>query len=662
MVIKEVEHLDVYKNSFNLIPYSKNYKKLGNEILDFYNQRLKEKSDYLDRIKNNNSKLEYFKEVIRVKKHDKMRLRKIKRTEPFPLFSFKDIIKKSKAQSLNEIDLENEYYNLHYNSNYNRIFYVHKIYEKLKKKYVYYNKQLKGLKKKRKYTFKLKFHLWKTLSEYNNNKINYLKTLPLDLDYQLQFLPIFQNNYLLQKKVKLKKNILYTIFTNYSDLIFRNTYKVKTSNKFIKSYQVHFVDNMFYIYINLKKIIINTYYNNFFFINYNSMLNYYNNFYDFLKLKLLNNIKLQLNNKNYYNLFSYKIKKINNKFNINNIYNTITYKKSINKLKYKKFLNTLYNKVKYTSIKLMKQKKWTKHAMTKISKKFLKQLVANNVKLNMYVNDKSKIFNKDLKVNYYLTSTVFKEAYKPVKISKYQICFFNFLKKFAILQQYIIKKNQKQTYYIAKKYNFLISFLRNYLKKLFDCLKYIFYSNANTLYLYLLKLKFILVYIYYKVFMFFIKSLKSKIKKNKKLIFSNKLFTFNSILYYKKIIKKCFYNKKWYIKKEKKENDIDNKYSQPINRFKYNPLLNPRHNLWAKRKIQKYKRIFSVIKYKMNGYLRWYKWETRRRFNYKYRILLLKKRLKKRQILYKKKKAKKSKKKKMSKKKKKIKKGKKKYN
>lgn len=158
MVIKEVERQDVYKKKFDLIQYSKSYKKLGNEILNFYNQRLKEKADYLDRIKYNNSKLLYFKEVIRVKKHDKMRLGKIKRTEPFPLLASKDKkklkAKKAKPLSLNLLELENEN-----NFNYNRILYFHKIYEKLKKKYIYYGNNLKKLKKKKKYTFKLKFHL-----------------------------------------------------------------------------------------------------------------------------------------------------------------------------------------------------------------------------------------------------------------------------------------------------------------------------------------------------------------------------------------------------------------------------------------------------------------------------------------------------------------------
>ena len=155
MDIKEVEHQDVYKKKFDLIQCSKTYKKLGNEILNFYNQRLKEKVDYLDRIKHNNSKLSYFKEFIRVKKHDKMRLIKIKRTAPFPLLSAKSIKKlKAKSLSLNLLELENENF-----FNYNRILYFHKIYEKLKKKYIYFGNDLKKLKKKSKYTFKLKFHL-----------------------------------------------------------------------------------------------------------------------------------------------------------------------------------------------------------------------------------------------------------------------------------------------------------------------------------------------------------------------------------------------------------------------------------------------------------------------------------------------------------------------
>jgi hypothetical protein len=90
----------------------------------------------------------------------------------------------------------------------------------------------------------------------------------------------------------------------------------------------------------------------------------------------------------------------------------------------------------------------------------------------MYVNDKVKIFNKDLKVNYFLTSTVLKEQQNPIKIKKYNLYFFNFLKKFTILQKNIVKKNHNQSYYIIKKYNFLIHFLGYYFKQLFDCLNF----------------------------------------------------------------------------------------------------------------------------------------------------------------------------------------------
>lgn len=157
MVIKEVEHQDVYKKNFNLIQTSKIYKKLGNEILNFYNQRLQEKYDYLDRIKKNNSKLLYLKEFKKVKNHDRMRLSKIKRTEPFPLFfskgKKKNVFKHKQLKYLNIIDLENKS-----NFNYNRILNVHRIYDKLKKKYIYFNNKLKKFKKK-KYMFRLKFHL-----------------------------------------------------------------------------------------------------------------------------------------------------------------------------------------------------------------------------------------------------------------------------------------------------------------------------------------------------------------------------------------------------------------------------------------------------------------------------------------------------------------------
>ena len=80
----------------------------------------------------------------------------------------------------------------------------------------------------------------------------------------------------------------------------------------------------------------------------------------------------------------------------------------------------------------------------------------------MYVNDKAKIIKTGLKVNYFLSSTIFKENNKPIKIKKYSLYFFNFLKNFAVLQRRIIKKAYKYNYHIVKKYSFIVSLLSYY--------------------------------------------------------------------------------------------------------------------------------------------------------------------------------------------------------
>lgn len=154
----------------------------------------------------------------------------------------------------------------------------------------------------------------------------------------------------------------------------------------------------------------------------------------------------------------------------------------------------------------------------------------------MYVNDKTKIKKKAYKVNYFLSSTFFKEVQKPIKIRKYNFYFYNFLKKFTILQQRIVKKYNHYDYKIFNKYNFLVNFFSYYFKQLFYCLKFIFNSNVNNLYLFILKLKFVLFYIYHKLFLRYIKPFTC-VKKQKKLINSNKVYTFNILLYYRKMFK-----------------------------------------------------------------------------------------------------------------------------
>ena len=161
-----------------------------------------------------------------------------------------------------------------------------------------------------------------------------------------------QNNYLLKNKIKLKNKIFYTIFKNYNNIISRNVYKVQSYNKFIKFYYAHFLDNFFYINLDLKYMVMNTYYNKIFFINYDK--NYYYTFYHLLKFKCLKKILLQLNYKNYYNTFYVHRKKIDTKFSI---YNIIFNKPHKILLNLKKNINIIDKKSRYITIKLMQAKK-----------------------------------------------------------------------------------------------------------------------------------------------------------------------------------------------------------------------------------------------------------------------------------------------------------------
>jgi hypothetical protein len=195
----------------------------------------------------------------------------------------------------------------------------------------------------------------------------------------------------------------------------------------------------------------------------------------------------------------------------------------------------MYKTVKKVTADLIKKKKFTKHSIAKINLLFFKKLAANNTKLNMVVNDKIKLYNSISKVNYNIFATVLKEEQKPIKMKRYDFHFYRFVKKNLLLQKNIVKKYQKYSYYITKKYHFLISFIKYYFYQLFHCLKYLFYSSINNFPKFLLKLKLLFIYIYYMLFVRFIKPFITK--KKIKLVNSNKVFTYNITVTYKKAIK-----------------------------------------------------------------------------------------------------------------------------
>jgi hypothetical protein len=446
------------------------------------------------------------------------------RSIPFPLsFStyFRKKIKIKKPKKLNILS-------------YNRILKINRIYDKFNKKF-YYNKngKLKRIKKKKKKIFKLKFNLWNSLINVNYSKhINYINKSLINLD-QFNFLPSIQLNYILKLKNKMgiKYNkIVFTIFKQYKKSFLSNFYKVNMINKIKCYYNANINDNFIYICSSLKNIIYNTFYNKVFYINYD--FNYLKSFYQFLQSKLLNNVLFTIKVKNYNNFLLLLGGKSSESFDViikrNNVINNYKKKNNLNHI-----YNKIYKIVKKFTANLIKKKKFTRHAIAKINLLFLKKLIFNNTKFNIIVNDKLKLFDNSAKVNYNMFSTFLNE--RPIKIKRYNFYFYRFVKKNLIMQKNILKKYHKYNYYITKKYHFLISFIKYYLRQLFYGLKYIFYKGLNNFNKFLLKLKLLFISIYYMLFVRFIKPFIKK--KTKKLLNSNKVFTYNIMVTYKKAIK-----------------------------------------------------------------------------------------------------------------------------
>jgi hypothetical protein len=120
----------------------------------------------------------------------------------------------------------------------------------------------------------------------------------------------------------------------------------------------------------------------------------------------------------------------------------------------------------------------------------------------MYFNKFFFYKKKRTPITYEAWSFLLRER-NTIKISKYTGYFYNFIKKFNIFKKNYIKKYKKYNYYLYKKYHFYISFLKNYLLNLFKFIRYIFLVNHNNFYTFLLKLKILMIYMYYKAFLLF---------------------------------------------------------------------------------------------------------------------------------------------------------------
>ena len=178
--------------------------------------------------------------------------------------------------------------------------------------------------------------------------------------------------------------------------------------------------------------------------------------------------------------------------------------------------------------------------MTKPITNILKQSIINNSKLNMYYNNNYIIKKKNNNIiqNKFVITLEDKVIDKAIfKISKYTGYFFIFLKKYKIFKKNLLQHYHKYNKYILKKYNFLLIFIRYYLNKIFTYFKYIYiFNSGNNYYNFLLKLKFLMCYMYYKMFLQFKKPFISK--KQKRNIYANIVPLHYLISYYKNKLKK----------------------------------------------------------------------------------------------------------------------------
>lgn len=174
--------------------------------------------------------------------------------------------------------------------------------------------------------------------------------------------------------------------------------------------------------------------------------------------------------------------------------------------------------------------------MTKPLTDVLKQFVTNSAKLNMYYNYNFTIKKKKQNIINNKSFIVFQDK-EPFKISKYTGYFLIFLKKYKIFKKNLLQHYHKYNSYILKKYNFLLVFIKHYLNKIFLYLKFNSFAGlSNNYYNFLLKLKFLMCYMYYKKFLRFKKPFISK--KQKKNIYMNMVPLHYLIYVYKNKLKK----------------------------------------------------------------------------------------------------------------------------
>jgi hypothetical protein len=133
-----------------------NYKQASDHAFNHYSNLAQGQVNYLNSLKKKFKKRNYLRILRRKQFKNNKFVRKVLRSEPFPLFfsnyfkNLKDVFKQVKIKKPKKL----------YILSYNRILKINRIYDKLNKKY-YYNTEgkLKKIKKKIKKKFKIKFNL-----------------------------------------------------------------------------------------------------------------------------------------------------------------------------------------------------------------------------------------------------------------------------------------------------------------------------------------------------------------------------------------------------------------------------------------------------------------------------------------------------------------------
>lgn len=253
-------------------------------------------------------------------------------------------------------------------------------------------------------------------------------------------------------------------------------------------------------------------------------------------------------------------------------------------------------------------------------------MIAINVKINIHFNGFSFIKKNNKKVFDKKTRFFIPESNSnKLKNFKNWYFFFKFIKHSSVFNKLYLKKYMLNSKYILKKYYIYIFFIKMYLLKLFNSLKFVYIlddtsNKYNNILNSMLKLKFI---IFYKFYNKFIK--KFQLDKFKKInlikFFKGRKRPSTKFRFYNNFVIKSFKSKLKKIERStdlslklkkkiifnnddsdifNKGNNNNNQYRQPISTFQYNPAYNPRHKITLMKRKLKKKKSYRYLHNRVN--------------------------------------------------------------